>query len=75
MSRKLLTQKNVLIFAALITIVLVVLFLTGKLHRKSSNVKPPVGGCAGTLAGCCDDNVTQCDCSKPRPSGCENCNC
>ena len=74
MSPKPLNPRNLLI-AALVG--LIVLQLTGIVTIPNLLAKKPhiIGGCAGTLDGCCDDNVTQCDCTKPRPPGCENCNC
>lgn len=78
MSPKFLNPRNIII---IVLVGVIVLQLTGVIKipnlfiKRPTDLDGPIGGCAGTEAGCCDDNVTQCDCTKPRSLDCQNCNC
>ena len=63
MSRKILSKQNLTIFVVILIVILAVLLLSGEFNKKP----PFIGGCSGTLYGCCPDNVTACD------NSCSNC--
>jgi hypothetical protein len=45
-------------YSTIIIILAIILFLLIMLNHVFVFTPPPVGGCAGTMYGCCPDNMT-----------------